>query len=90
MIELNDKWRLLSDGNNWILEQKKIKGKKSKNEGVEFWETEGYFGTIGHAISFLIEREVRVQDNIIELSDKIEQLKTELRLKYDELKKEGL
>ena len=90
MIELNDKWRLLSDGNNWILEQKKIKGKKSKNEGVEFWETEGYFGTIGHAISFLIEREVRVTDNIIELSDKIEQLKTELRFKYDEFKKEGL
>ena len=90
MINLNDKWRLVSDTNNWILEQKKIKGKKSKSEGVEFWETEGYFGTIGHAISFLIEREVRVTDNIIELSDKIEQLKTELRLKYDHLKKEGL
>ena len=53
MINLNDKWRLVSDTNNWILEQKKIKGKKSKKEGVEFWETEGYFGTIGHAISFL-------------------------------------
>ena len=86
MIDLNDKWRLVSDTNNWILEQKKIKGKKSKNEGVEFWEVEGYFGTIGHAISFLIEREVRVCENIIQLSNKIEELKTEMRSKYDELK----
>ena len=86
MISLNDKWRLVSDTNNWILEQRKIRGNKSKNKGEEYWETEGYFGTIGHAISFLIEREVRVCESIIQLSEKIEELKTELRSKYNELK----
>ena len=85
MIQLNADWRIVADTNNWTLEQRKVRGNRAKLVGEEYWDAEGYFGTLGQAISFLIEREVRVSENIMSISDKVEQLKNEMQEKWDEL-----
>ena len=85
MIQLNADWRIVADTNNWTLEQRKVRGNRAKLAGEEYWDAEGYLGTLGQAISFLIEREVRVSENIMSISDKVEQLKNEMQEKWDEL-----
>ena len=85
MIQLNADWRIVADTNNWTLEQRKTRGNRAKLAGEEYWDAEGYFGTLEQAISFLIEREVRVSENIMSISDKVEQLKNEMQEKWDEL-----
>ena len=85
MIQINDDWRIVSDVNNWTLEQRKVKGKKSKLVGEEYWDTEGYFGTLGQAIEFIIEREVRVSEDTLGLNQKINELKEQMKNKYNEL-----
>lgn len=57
-IQINKDWRITSDPQNFILEQRRVKGKESKKAGEEFYTSEGFYTTFDAALSGLVRRKL--------------------------------
>ncbi len=85
MIQLNDKYYLDSDVFNFILlERSIIKDENSKNFGQERFDPIAYCGTLEQVRSFIFEKEIRADINLLTNIDKCIELKDELMRKINE------
>jgi hypothetical protein len=57
-LQINDDYRVVSDPNNIILEQRTII-KTGKREGETEWKTIGYFPTLEYALEKLLDKWIR-------------------------------
>ena len=57
-IKINDKFRVTTDKDNFILEQSRVAGEKAKNTGEFVWKQEGFYTTFDSALRGLLRREL--------------------------------
>lgn len=61
-LDINNKYCITSDERQFIVNQKGIAGKESKNPGVETLRPVGYFGTLSQCLKFLVNKQVLDSD----------------------------
>ena len=71
IISVDDKYRLRSDQNNWIIE-KKVINKKTKEA---YWNSESYYSSAESALKNLHALEIREISNLLEFEDVIQEVK---------------
>ena len=88
-IQINERYLINSDAEQFILyEKKKVEKKDSKNYGEEKLINIGYFGTLENALNFWIGREIRTSD--VEGIPEVIKLLKELRNQVKDVLGQGL
>lgn len=79
-IQLNENYRITSDKDNVILEERKI-SKKGKNEGKEYYKQIGYFPNLEVALKDFARLKIKLSDTegIEELKDLMKEILEEIR-----------
>lgn len=82
IITINEKYRIITDEYNFMLQQRKIK-KKGKNPGQEVWVTIGYYATIECAYNGAITHGLMREDleGVKQVIDYLEKIHQEI-IKY--------
>ena len=63
ILNLNQKWRLRSDGIQWIVERCTGARKKRHSNGFEAnWEQEAYIRSTWTALHFIIDRDIKLME----------------------------
>ena len=61
IIPIDDDWRIRSDRDNWMLEERH-ESKKSDAKRKEYWTVEGYYGSIEQAALACYELRLRLSN----------------------------
>ena len=85
IIQLNDKLKVSGIPMNFVLEEKKIKGKESKNAGEEYWDTAGYYPDLESLICRLLQRGVE-QSECEGIKNIINEIKMSVRAITEQIK----
>jgi hypothetical protein len=80
-LQIIEKWRITTDSHNFILEQKRIKGDKSKNAGEEYYSQVGFYVNLSGAFDGLLRHELLESDiqTVKELSELLQALRASIR-----------
>ena len=61
-VEINDDYRISTDPHNYILETKRIAGKKSAEPGRVMWDAVGFYSSLGGAINGCLSWSIKTED----------------------------
>jgi hypothetical protein len=85
LIQLNDKYRATGIKMNFVLEEKKIRGDKSKEAGQEYWGESGYYSNLEQLLNALLIRQL--QDTGTEgIRDLIDELRVSTGIMLEQIK----
>ena len=80
ILQINDKFRITTDENNVIIEERRVAGEKAKNPGVEIWKPVAFFRTLEQACTRILDMGVyeSTAEDIKSLLQTMTQLKSEI------------
>jgi hypothetical protein len=77
LLRIDEDWRIIdSDQYNWILQKRSIVQKTDniENIGKERWSNEGYYSTLPGAVRALVDRSIKIPDDVNGVLDKLDVL----------------
>lgn len=57
LIQVSEKYRVTGIKMNFVLEEKKVRGDKSKEAGQEYWDESGYYSNLEQLLNALFTRQ---------------------------------
>lgn len=75
LIQINETYRITSDANNFIVEERKISGEKAKVEGEVRWVQISFHVTLLQACEYVLRRTVALSE-VCELTDLMNELRS--------------
>ncbi|GMB00902.1 hypothetical protein [Pelosinus sp. IPA-1] len=84
-IIIDQDWRITSDDRNWILQQRKVVQKTDnvENIGKEVWVNDGYYPTLSSTARGLVEKAIKVPEDLQGVVAKIDDLNYAINQKFD-------
>lgn len=73
LIQLNEQYRVRGVAMNFVLEEKKVRGDKSKNAGEEYWEEIGFYPSLDALLRGMFKRHLQASEcvGVIEVIQEI-------------------
>ena len=87
-IKINDKYRIISDTDNIILQENMVVQKEGNTKGKQYWKNIGYFAWLDSAYKHCLKNEIMSKEELSgvkEIIDCLERLHSDFKENMDKM-----